>query len=94
MVVGGSAPLLTPSLQELTRLFLSLSGPFAQRVAVGASLFSVAGITGAGSLPGPAAQVTSSDPLAGASVSVPASGVVSFAAAASATGSSGRRERA
>ena len=59
-VAGGSAPLPTPSLQDLARLFFSLSGPFVQWDAVGASLFSAAGVTGAGALPGLAAPVTSS----------------------------------
>ena len=92
MVAGGFAPLPAPSLQDLARLFLSLSGPFAQRDAVGASLFSAAGVTGAGALPGPAALVMSSAHLACASANVPASGVVSSAGAASATSSSGRHK--
>ena len=91
--MGGSAPLPTPSLQDLARSFLSFSGLFAQRDVVGASLFSAAGITSAGALPGPAVLVTSSAPLACASASVPASGMVSSAGAASVTGSSGRLDR-
>ena len=50
------------------------------------------GVTGARALPDPAAPVTSSAPLACMSGSVPASGVVSSASAASATGLSGRHE--
>ena len=63
MVAGSSAPLPTPSLQDLARLLLSLSGPFSERDAVRASLFSAAGVTVAGALPSPAAPVTSSAPL-------------------------------
>ena len=59
-----------------------------QRDVVGTSLFLAAGVTGAEPLPGPAASVMSSAPLACAS------GVVSFAGAASTTGSSGRHELA
>ena len=59
VVVGGSAPLPTPNLQDLARLFLSLLEPFAQRDAVGASLFLAAGVTSTRALPGPAASVMS-----------------------------------
>ena len=82
------------SLQDLARLFLSLSGPFAQRDAIGASLFVAAGVTGARALPGPASPVTSSAPLARTSGSVPTSGGATPVSAASATSSSGRHERA
>ena len=91
-VAGSSAPLPTPSLQDLTRLFLSLSGPFVQLDAVGASLF--AGVIGAWAFPDPAAPVTSSAPLACMSGSVPASGGLASVSAASMTGSSGRHEHA
>ena len=53
------------------------------------SMFSAAGVTGAGVLPGPAASVTSVSPVACLSVSVPALGVVTPAGAASATSSPG-----
>ena len=61
---------------------------------MGASLFMAAGVTGAGALPGPAALVTSSAPLACMSGSVPTSGGATPVSAASVTGSSGRHERA
>ena len=93
VVAGSSTPLPTPSLQDLARLFLSLSGPLAQWDAVGTSLFAAAGVTSAGALPGPAAPVTSSAPLACASGSVPASGGATPVSAASAPGLSGRHER-
>ena len=79
VVAGGSIPRLTPSLPDLARLFLSLSGFLAQWDA---------GVTSAGVLPGPAAPVTSAAPVACPSASVPAPGVVTPAGAASATGSS------
>ena len=74
--------------QGLARLFLSLSGPFVQWDAVGSSLFAAVGVTGAGALPGPAAPVTSSAPLACTSGSVLISGGVTPVSAASVTGSS------
>ena len=91
-VAGSSTSLSTPSLQDLARLFLSLLEPFLQHYAVGASLFAAAAITGAGALPGPAAPMMSSAPLACTSSSVPASGGMASASAASATGLSGRHE--
>ena len=93
-VAGSSIPWLTPSLPDLARLFLNLSGPLALRVAAVGSLFSAAGVTGAGVLPGPAAPVTSMSLIACSSASVPAPDVVTPAGAASATGSSCRHERA
>ena len=93
VVAGGSTPLPTPSLQDLARLLLSLLGPLVQRDAVGASLCAAVGITSAGALPGPAASVMSSAPLACTSGSVPTSGGATPVSAASAIGSSGRRER-
>ena len=54
------------------------------------SMFSAAGVSGAGMLPGPAAPERSTAP----SASVPALGVGSPAGAAAATGSAGRHERA
>ena len=51
-VAGSSVPRLAPSLSDLARLFLSLSGSLPQRDAA-------AGVNGAGVLPGPAAPVTS-----------------------------------
>ena len=62
------------------------------RDAVVGSLFSAAGVTGAGVLPGPAAPVMSSAPSECLSVSVPARIVVSPAGAASAIGSAGQHE--
>ena len=56
------------------------------------SLFSVACVTGAGVLPGPAAPVTSAAPVACSSASVLALGVVTPTGAASATGSPCRCE--
>ena len=53
-VVGSSSPRLTPSLQDLAWLFLSLSGSHAQWDAVMGSAFSAAAVSGAGVLPGPA----------------------------------------
>ena len=50
-VAGSSIPQLTPSLPDLSRLFLSLSGSLAQRDAAVGSLFTAAGVTGAGVLP-------------------------------------------
>ena len=92
-VAGGFIPQLTPSLQDLARLFLSLSGSMVQRdVAVG-SLFTAAVVTG-GVLPVPAAPVTSAAPVVCLSASVPAPGLVTPAGAASATVSPGRQERA
>ena len=85
---------VTHSLPDLARLFLSLSGSLAQWDAAVGSLFSAAGVTGAGVLPGPAAPVTSAAPVACSSVCVPAPGVVTPAGVASATGSPGRHERA
>ena len=83
-----------PSLLDLARLFLSLSGSLAQRHAAVGSLFTAADVTGAGVLPGPAAPVTSAAPVARSSLSVPTPGVVPLADAASATGSPSRHEHA
>ena len=83
-----------PSLQDLARLFLSLSGPIAQRDAAMGSLFTVAVVTSAGVLPGPVAAMTSAAPVVCSSASVPAPSVVTPAGAASATSSPGRHERA
>ena len=63
-----------------------------QRDAVVGSLFSAAGVTGAGVLPGSAAPVTSAAPSECSSVSVPTPDVVSPVGAASATGSASRHE--
>ena len=93
-VAGGSIPQLTPSLPDLARLFLSLPVSLAQRDVAMGSLFTAAGVTGAGVLPGPAALVTSASPVACSSVRVPAPGVMPPADAASVTGSVGRHERA
>ena len=93
-VAGSSIPRLTPSLPDRARLFLSLLGSLAQRDAVMGSLFTAAGVTSAGVLPGPAAPVTSAAPAACSSASVPVPGVVTPADAASETGSTGRHERA
>ena len=91
-VAGSSIPWPTPSLQDLTRLFLSLSGSLAQWDAVLGSAFLAAGVSGAGVLPGPAAPVSSAAPSACFSASVPAPGVDSPAGAASATVSASRHE--
>ena len=93
-VAGSSIPLPTSSLQDLVRLFLSLSGPVDQQDAAVGSLLTAAGVTGAGVLPGPAAPVTSAAPVAGSSASVTAPVVVIFIGAASATTSPSRHERA
>ena len=79
-VAGGSIPLPTSSF----RLFLSLSGPVAQRDAAVGSLLSVAGVTGTGVLPGPTTPVTPAAPVACLSA-MPAPGVSTPAGAASAT---------
>ena len=73
---------------------LSLSGSLAQWDVVVGSLFSAAGVTGAGVLPGPAAPVMSAVPFACSAASVPTPGVAFPAGAASATGSAGRHELA
>ena len=83
-----------PSLPDLARLFLSLSGSFTQRDAVVGCLFLAAGVTGAGALPGQAAPVMSAAPFVCLSASVPAPSVVSLPGAASATCSAIRHERA
>ena len=93
-VAGSSIPRLTPSLPDLARLFLSLSGSLAQRDTAVGSLFTAAGVTGAGVLPGPVALVTSAAPVVCLSASVPAPGVMTPAGAASATASPGQHERA
>ena len=81
------------SFPDLVKLFLSLSGPVAQRdVAIGSMLLA-AGVTGAGVLPGPAATVTSVAPVV-CSSAMPAPSVSTPAGAASATASPGRCERA
>ena len=92
-VAGGSIPLPMSYFPDLVRLFLSLSGPVAQRDAAVGSLLSAAGVIGAGVLPGPAAPVTSAAPVACLSV-MPAPGVSTPASAASATASPGRCESA
>ena len=84
-VAGDSIPLPTSSFLELVRLFLSLSGPVAQRDADIGSMLSAADVTGAGVLPGPATPVTSAAPVACSSASVPAPGASTPAGAASAT---------
>ena len=81
-VAGGSIPLST-SFPYLVRLFLSLSGPVAQRDAAKGSLLTAAGVTSAGVLPGPAALVTYAAPVACSSASVPAPGVMTPVSAAS-----------
>ena len=86
-VAGGSIPRPMLSLQDLARLFLSLSGSLVQRDAVMGSLFLAAGANGAGALPGPATPVMSAGPSACSSAIVPAPGVVSTTDAASVTGS-------
>ena len=80
------------SFPDLVRLFLSVSGPVAQRDAAMGSLLTAAGVTGAGVLPSPAAPVTSAAPVACSSASVPTPGVVTPTGAASATASPGQCE--
>ena len=82
-------PRPTPSLQDLARLFLSLSGSHAQWDVVVGSVLSAAGASGAGVLPGPVAPVVSAAPYACSSASVPTPGVESPAGAASATSLNG-----
>ena len=71
-VTGSSLPLPTSSFPDLVRLFLSLSGPLAQRDAAIGSLLPAAGVTGAGVLPGPAARVACSSAMLAPGVSTPA----------------------
>ena len=92
-VQGSSIPQPKPSLQDLARLFLSLSGSHEQWDAVAGSAFSAATGSGAGSLPGPAAPVPVAAPSMCSSASVPAPVEGSPAGVASATGSLGRGER-
>ena len=89
-VAGSSSPRPMPSLQDLARLFLSLSGSREQWDAVLGSAFSTAAVSGAGFLPGPAALELSAATSECSSASVPAPGVSSPAGAASVTGSSGQ----
>ena len=93
-VVDSSFPRPTPSLQDLARLFFSLSGSRAQWDAVVGSAFSAAGVSSAGMLPGPAAPEPSAAPSVCPSASVPAPGVGFPAGAGSATGSACQHERA
>ena len=88
VVAGGSIPLPTSSFQDLIRLFLSLSGPVAQRDAAIGSMLSAADVTGAGVLPSPATLVTSAAPVA-CSSAMPAPGVSTPTGAASTTTSPG-----
>ena len=81
-VAGSSIPWLMPFLPDLARLFLSLSESLAD---VG-SLFSAAGVTGAGVLPGPTTPMLLAAPFVCSSASVPTLSMVSPAGAASATG--------
>ena len=92
-VAGSSIPQPKPSLQDLARLFLSLSGSRAQWDAVAGSVFSAASGSGAGSLSGPAALVPVSVPSVCSSASVPTPGGGSPAGTASATSSAGQKER-
>ena len=93
VVVGSSIPQPKPSLQDLTRLFLSLSWSREQWDAVAGCAFSAATVFGAGSLPGPAVLVPVAAPSACSSARVSAPGEGSPTGVASATGSPGRRER-
>ena len=86
-VAGGSSPRPAPSLQDITRLFLSLSGSHDQWDVVSRSAFSATAVSGARVLPGPAAPEPSAAPSACSSASVPAPGVGSPTGSASATGS-------
>ena len=85
-VAGSSIQQPKPSLQDLARLFLSLKGACEQWDAVADSAFSAATVSGAGSLPGPAAPVLVAAPSACLSVRVTAPGEGSSAGGASATG--------
>ena len=91
-VAGSSIPQPKPSLQDLARLFLSLSMSREQWNAVVGSAFSAATVSGAGSLPGLAAPVPVAAPSACSSASVSAPGEGSPTSGASATGSPGQRE--
>ena len=94
MVAGGSSALPMSSLPDLVRLFLSLLGTVEQWGAVLGSLLSAAAaVTGAGGVPAPTAPVPSAAPVACLST-VLAPGTSTSAAAASATASPGRCERA
>ena len=92
-VAGGSSDLPTSSFPDLIRRFLGLSGSVDQRGAVLGSLLSAAGVSGAGGVPAPAAQVTSAAPVP-CSSAVPAPGVLTPTGAASVTASPGRCELA
>ena len=89
-VASSSIPQPKASLQDLARLFLSLSVSRAQWDAVVGSVFSAAAGSGAGSLPGPAATVPVAAPSECLSASVPTPCGGSPTGAASATG---RKER-
>ena len=91
-VAGSSSPRPMPSLQDLARLFLNLSGSHAQWDAVVGSAFLAAGFSGAGVLIGPAAPEPSAVPSLCSSASVPAPGGGAPTGAASATGSAGRHK--
>ena len=82
-VAGDSIPLSTSSFPDLVRLFLSLLGPLTQWDATIGSLFSAAGVIGAGVLLRPTAPMTSAASVACSFASVPAPGVVTPASAAS-----------
>ena len=92
MVAGSSIPQPKPSLQGLSRLFLSLPGSREQWDEVAGSVFPASAGSAAGTLPGPAAPVLVAAPSACLSASVLALGGGSLAGAASATGSAGQRE--
>ena len=89
--MSSSIPQPKPSLQDLARLFLSLSGSREQWNAVAGTVFSATTVSSAGSLSGPSALVPVAAPFACSSASVPALGGDSPAGAA--IGSAGRRER-
>ena len=88
-VTGSSRPGPKPSLRDLARLFLSLSGSLEQWDAVAGSAF-LAVAKNAGSLPGSAALEPVSAPSACSSARVPAPGAGSPAGGASAAGLLGR----
>ena len=92
-VAGGATALPTSSFPDLVRLVLSLSGSMEQRDAVRGSLLSTAAVTGAGSVPAPAAPVPTAATIV-CSPLVPTLSGSTSAGAASATASHGRCEHA
>ena len=92
-VVGGATALPASSFPDLVRLVPSVSGSVEQRGAVLGSLLSTAAVTGAGSVPAPAALVPTAAAIV-CSPLVPTPGGSTKAGAASATALHGRCEHA